>query len=179
MSKPTTTTLDTPSPFQKAHRPTARATGSSRLYHRRRQASTTLCRDRRQRQHARHDPMNRPPRCRRWPRCQDRSGWRELAPLAGSGPGGQDFELHLPVQLGISGLVDLPHAALADEGAHVVMAESRTDVQRHGSVLDVAAEQTGWIIGFRAVGGTTPAPRRLASGPRRHIMCLSGTVKLD
>ena len=45
---------------------------------------------------------------------------------------GQDLERHLPVELGIGGLVDLAHAPLADEGGHVVMAEAATDVQRHG-----------------------------------------------
>ena len=43
----------------------------------------------------------------------------------------QDLERHLPVQLGIGGLVDLPHASLADEGGDVVVAESGTDGQRH------------------------------------------------
>ncbi len=37
---------------------------------------------------------------------------------------GQDLERHLAVQLGIGGLIDLPHAPLADEGGDVVMAES-------------------------------------------------------
>ena len=32
----------------------------------------------------------------------------------------------------VTGAVDLAHAALADEGGDVVMAEAVTDVQRHG-----------------------------------------------
>ena len=43
----------------------------------------------------------------------------------------QDLQRHLPVQLGIGGLIDLSHAALADKGGHVVMAESGTDFERH------------------------------------------------
>ena len=33
--------------------------------------------------------------------------------------------------LGIGGLVDLPHAAFADEGGDVVVAESGADLERH------------------------------------------------
>ena len=39
----------------------------------------------------------------------------------------QDLQRHLPVQLGIGGLIDLPHAPLADQGGDVVVAESVTD----------------------------------------------------
>ena len=45
---------------------------------------------------------------------------------------GQDLQRHLPVQLGVGRLIDLAHPALADEGGHLVMAESGADVQRHG-----------------------------------------------
>ena len=44
---------------------------------------------------------------------------------------GQDLQRHLPVQLGISGLIDLAHAALANEGGDVIVAESGADVQGH------------------------------------------------
>ena len=43
----------------------------------------------------------------------------------------QDLEGHLPVQLGTGGLIHLPHAPLASEGRHVVVAESGTDCQGH------------------------------------------------
>ena len=50
-----------------------------------------------------------------------------------SGKGlGQDLERHLAIQLGISGLIDLAHATLADEGGHVVVAESGADGKGHG-----------------------------------------------
>ena len=45
---------------------------------------------------------------------------------------GQDLQRHLPVQLGIGGLIDLSHPALADEGGDVVVAESGADGQGHG-----------------------------------------------
>ena len=44
------------------------------------------------------------------------------SPLLASG--GLPAPRHLAVQLGVGGLVDLPHAALADEGSHVVMGEA-------------------------------------------------------
>ena len=40
---------------------------------------------------------------------------------------GQDLQRHLPVQLGVSGLIDLPHPAFTDEGGDVVVAESGAD----------------------------------------------------
>ena len=43
----------------------------------------------------------------------------------------QDLERHLPVQLGIGGLIDLAHAAFANEGSDVVMAESGADFESH------------------------------------------------
>ena len=45
---------------------------------------------------------------------------------------GQDLQRHLPVQLGIGGLIDLPHAPLADEGGDVVVGDARADGQGHG-----------------------------------------------
>ncbi len=48
----------------------------------------------------------------------------------------QDLERHLPVQLGIGGMIDLPHAPLANEGGHVVMGESGTDTERHESLVN-------------------------------------------
>ena len=48
---------------------------------------------------------------------------------------GQDLQCHLPVQLGIGGLIDLAHAPLADEGGDLVVAESGADGERHGGGL--------------------------------------------
>ena len=45
---------------------------------------------------------------------------------------GEDLERHLPLELRISRLIDLAHAALADEGGHVVMPEAGADFQGHG-----------------------------------------------
>ena len=44
---------------------------------------------------------------------------------------GENLERHLALELGIDGLIHLSHAALADEGGHVVMAEPGADFQRH------------------------------------------------
>jgi len=45
----------------------------------------------------------------------------------------QNLQGHLPVQLGIGGLIDLAHAPLANPGGDVIVAESRADVEgRHG-----------------------------------------------
>ena len=43
----------------------------------------------------------------------------------------QDLQRHVPVELGISGSIDFAHAALADEGGDIVVAESGTDVEGH------------------------------------------------
>ena len=40
---------------------------------------------------------------------------------------GKIFSATCPVQLGISGLIDLAHAPLADEGGDVIVAEAGTD----------------------------------------------------
>ena len=44
---------------------------------------------------------------------------------------GEDLERHLPLELGISRLIHLAHAPLADEGGHVVVAEAGADLQGH------------------------------------------------
>ncbi len=44
---------------------------------------------------------------------------------------GQDLERHLPVELGVGGLIDLSHPALADEGGDIVVAEWSTDFKSH------------------------------------------------
>ena len=44
----------------------------------------------------------------------------------------QNLQRHLAVELGIGGLIDLPHPAFADEGGDVVMAEAGTDDEGHG-----------------------------------------------
>ncbi len=41
---------------------------------------------------------------------------------------------HVPIQLRVGGLPDLAHAALAEEGGDVVVAERGTDFERHRSV---------------------------------------------
>ena len=40
----------------------------------------------------------------------------------------QYLQGHVPVELGISGSIHLPHAALADEGGDIVVAESGADL---------------------------------------------------
>ena len=44
---------------------------------------------------------------------------------------GEDLERNLALELRISRLIDLPHAAFADEGGHVVVPESRADLEGH------------------------------------------------
>ncbi len=44
---------------------------------------------------------------------------------------GQGLQCHLPVELGIGGLIDLPHAPLADESGHVVVGDARAKVEGH------------------------------------------------
>ena len=46
---------------------------------------------------------------------------------------GQDLQRDLSVQLGIGGLIDLAHAALADEGGDVVVSDAGADFEGHGS----------------------------------------------
>ena len=43
----------------------------------------------------------------------------------------QDLQCHLPVQLGIGGLIDLSHTPLTNEGGDVVVAESGADFKSH------------------------------------------------
>ena len=50
---------------------------------------------------------------------------------------GENLKGDLPVQLGVGGLVDLSHAALADESGHVVMAESGADFERMGCQAEI------------------------------------------
>ena len=52
---------------------------------------------------------------------------RQLATCIGAG----DLVV-IPVELGVGGLIDLAHAALADEGGDVVVAEAGADGQGHG-----------------------------------------------
>ena len=63
-----------------------------------------------------------------------------------------DLQSDLPVQLGVGGLIDLSHPAFADEGRHVVVAESGT----------VASGQTapttlGWKAALPRVAGVALA----------------------
>ena len=44
---------------------------------------------------------------------------------------GEDLQRDVAAELGVCGAIDLPHAPLADEGGHVVMAEAVTDGQSH------------------------------------------------
>ena len=46
----------------------------------------------------------------------------------------QDFEGYVPTELRIVGAVDPTHAALADEGGHVVVGDAGADVQGQESV---------------------------------------------
>ena len=55
---------------------------------------------------------------------------------------GEDLQRHLPVQLGIGGLIDLAHPALANEGGDIVVAESGADVQGHSLMGFVEAHST-------------------------------------
>ena len=54
---------------------------------------------------------------------------------------GQDLQRDLPVELRISGLIDLPHAPLADEGGHVVVGEARADLQGHALQLTLSVDE--------------------------------------
>ena len=56
---------------------------------------------------------------------------RSLATGNGKEQVGQRPGRHVPVQLGIGGLIDLAHAPLTNEGGHVVMAEPRTEFESH------------------------------------------------
>ncbi len=49
----------------------------------------------------------------------------------------EDFEGHIPAELGISGAVHLAHAALADEGGDFVGAEERAWAEGHGKMARV------------------------------------------
>ena len=43
----------------------------------------------------------------------------------------QDLQRHVPVQLGVTGAIDLAHAARSDEGGHFVRAEAGTGAEGH------------------------------------------------
>ncbi len=60
---------------------------------------------------------------------------------------GEDLERHLTLELGIGGLVDLSHAALADEGGDVVMAEPGADGERQERSLEGMTDGSIGIIG--------------------------------
>ena len=44
----------------------------------------------------------------------------------------EDFQGHIAAELRVLGAVDLPHAALADQGGHFIGPEAVTDVEGHG-----------------------------------------------
>ena len=44
----------------------------------------------------------------------------------------QDLQRDLPVQLGVGCAIDLAHAALSDEGGHLVVRDASSDLERHG-----------------------------------------------
>ena len=104
-------------------------------------------------------------------------GWFKLASTwasrwnraSRSGSLGQDLQRHLPVQLGIGGLIDLPHAPLADEGDDVVVAESGADGQGHEVVGLGAGHSTNSISGeghfFAVQAASTFECRSLLPGP--------------
>ena len=59
---------------------------------------------------------------------------------------GQDLQGDLAVERGVAGLPDLAHAAFAEQGGDVVMAEAGADLKCHQSRRSVnckAVEQTG------------------------------------
>ncbi len=47
---------------------------------------------------------------------------------------GEDLQRDLAIQLRIGGLIDLSHAALADEGGHVVVGDAGTDFQSYSGL---------------------------------------------
>ena len=49
---------------------------------------------------------------------------------------GQDLQRDMTAQLRVSGLPDLPHAALADEGLDLVAAEPNAGGEGHAAVLN-------------------------------------------
>ena len=55
-----------------------------------------------------------------------------------------------PVQLGVGGPIDLPHAFLADKGGYVVVAEAGADFERHG--VRLLFLQPRWLTVPRQVG---------------------------
>ncbi len=60
---------------------------------------------------------------------------------------GQDLQGDLAVELGVGRLPDLAHAALADEGGDVVMAESRAGRERH-FVFSSTGATASWLDGL-------------------------------
>ena len=57
-------------------------------------------------------------------------------PIRISGKGfRQDLQRHLPVQLRIGGLIDLAHAALANEGSHIVVGDAGANRDITGSCV--------------------------------------------
>ena len=62
----------------------------------------------------------------------------------------QDLQHDLPIQLGIGGLIDLAHAALADEGGDVVVAELGADIKSHEGVASFGRETVNQASAARA-----------------------------
>ena len=65
---------------------------------------------------------------------------------------GEDLQRDLAIELGIGGLIDLAHPALADEGGHVVVSNAGADLQGH-RLLELVA-----VILYR-VRSAAPAAR--------------------
>ena len=79
---------------------------------------------------------------------------------------GQDLQRHLPVELGIGGLVDLAHAPLADKRGHVVVGELGIDCQGHR-----CQAETGAIVATRR---TLAYPVAQKYGSDAYVRLLAG-----
>ena len=56
---------------------------------------------------------------------------------------GEDLQRDVAAQLRVGRLIDLPHAAFADEARDVVVAETGADVEGHQLILRVGARGAG------------------------------------
>ena len=75
---------------------------------------------------------------------------------------GEDLQRDIAAQLRVGGAIDLAHAALADEGSHVVMPQPRTDLEGHQLVYRVVRRRDSFDVRERS--SFSGAPDR----PARH-----------
>jgi len=73
----------------------------------------------------------------------------------------QDLQRYPAVELGVGGLLDLSHAALAEEGRHVVVPEAHTGTERHRG-LEGPAKYSG-TAGWTGTCAGAPSQTRSAS----------------